>query len=83
MSYSVNPSSFQSMTSRPVCRYSWRSAFGSEGGTVAVCHGDRASLNCRTGARLLIGVLDEFILTDTVTSPSHPAGRAGCEGERG
>src|SRR5688500_7251048 len=43
MSYSVSPSSFQSITSRAVRRYSCRSAFGSEDGTAAVCHRDRSS----------------------------------------
>src|SRR4051794_25061804 len=38
LSYSDSPSSFQSITSRAVCRYSCRSAFASEVGTAAVCH---------------------------------------------
>ena len=41
MSYSASPSSFQSITAWPVCRYSCRSAFASKGGTIGVCHACR------------------------------------------
>src|SRR3974390_2592733 len=68
MSYSESPSSFQSITARPDCRYSCRSAFRSDGGPIAVCHGStttevrpgatwralpRASAEGSTAARLI------------------------------
>src|SRR4051812_41326487 len=74
LSYSASPSSFQSITSRAVRRYSCRSAFASEVGTAAVCHRSecfaRACLSlesiefigyfgvCRTPVRYAVGMLE-------------------------